>query len=152
MTKRLITLISLQGKTAEEAYRGLKRNLDKYDQVKAQVESQQKPKRSLSTYLIGAGVILVPCLGAFLFIQAVGLDGTAILVVGIVGFIGLVLFLSKFSEMLGYYVCILALVLIVFYAFNLWWVLAIPIVVAAYLAVYIVGEHFGWLKQSDPYR
>lgn len=95
---------------------------------------------------MGAGLILIPCFGALIFTHEVGSSDTIMLVIAIIGFIGLITILFKLNEILGYYAFITILTLLVFYAFNLWWILAIPVVVSFYLAIYIVGEYFGWWK------
>lgn len=109
----------------------------------------QNPKRSISEYLVGAGLILVPCLGALMFVHEAGFSDTAILIVSIMGFIGLIAALFKVNPILGYYSFVLALILLVLYAVDMLWMLGIPVVILFYLVIYKIGERYGWWKQGS---
>ncbi|MDD2785987.1 MAG: hypothetical protein PHS79_03785 [Patescibacteria group bacterium] len=49
---------------------------------------------------------------------------------------------------LAYYIFVLALVSLVLYAFDLWWILGIPVIGLSLWGIYKIGERYGWWREG----
>jgi len=104
---------------------------------------------------MGAIFIAIPILGIFLFINAVGIEGTMKLVLIIAGVIGLFALLTLIAPILAYYFFILLMGFVFFYSIDGWntiaYIVGIPIVIIGYWLVYKIGERFHWWDKTYPY-